>query len=603
MNLRLPLAGLLLAGLAVAPPGFSQKKKTAPPTAAQRLADFDAFAQKLLADWNVPGCGVAVVVKDKVVFAKGYGFRDLEKKLPVTPQTLFRIASNTKLITATGAGLLVEEGKLDWDKPARNFAPSLKFFNDDLDRTVTLRDLLAHRTGISRHDGIWYGADFTLRQLADQVRNLEPSLPLRQEFLYNNMMYYAAGSVVEQVAGQPWEEFTRQRIFEPLGMKATLFDDAAMLKQPDFAVSYHEKRDTTLLLPIPFIRKSVYSAGAVVSNLDDLSHWLIAQINGGKWEGKQVIPARVIQETMHPAMPVKNNGMLTKGYTELLTPVYGMGRYTASYRGHYVTYHGGALDGIYSQVSMMPYDSIGVITFVNAAHAGRLPDMLVFAAYDRLLGLPPVPWSERALGDYKKGKQTAREARKKADADRVANAKPSHPLGEYAGTFEHPAYGQAVVTESESGGKLMLAFHDVTLPLEHYHYDRFQTPDDEVYGRTVLLYETNAQGDLDKVRIPLDEQEATFTRKPDTRLSEPAFLAKLTGSYELNGTVIRVTEKDGHLQLLQPGQPPYDLEPYKGTAYRLKQASDVTVEFAVADAATGLKVKDSSGEVLFSRKN
>jgi len=601
MNLRSPLASLLLACLVLSSPALSQKKKAPAPTATQRLADFDAFAAKLLADWNVPGCGVAVVLKDKVVFAKGYGFRDVEKKLPVTPQTLFRIASNTKLITATGVGMLVEEGKLHWDKPVRQYAPALRFFNDDLDRTVTVRDLLAHRTGISRHDGIWYGADLTLRQLADQVKNLEPSLPLRQDFLYNNMMYYAAGSVVEQVSGQSWEDFTRQRIFEPLGMKATLFDDAAMLKQPDYAVSYFEKRDTTLLQPIPFIKKSVYSAGAIVSNLDELSHWLIAQLNGGKWEGKQVIPARVIGETMVPAMPVKNNGMLTKGYTELLTPVYGMGRYTASYRGHYVSYHGGALDGIYSQVSMMPYDSIGVITFVNAAHGRPLTDMLVFAAYDRLLGLPPVPWSERSLGDYKKGKQTAREARKKADADRVLNAKHSHPLAEYAGTFEHPAYGKAVV--SESGGKLTLLFHEVTLPLGHYHYDRFQTPDDEVYGRTVLLYETNAQGDLDKLKIPLDEQEATFTRKPDARLSEPAFLAKLAGSYELNGTVIRVVEKDGHLQLLQPGQPPYDLEPYKGTAYRLKQFSDVTVEFVVAEVATGVKMKDSTGEVTFSRKN
>lgn len=602
MHLRLLRVGLLLASVMAFPNAFSQKKKAAlAPTPAQRLADFDAFAQKVLADWNAPGCGVAVVVKDKVVFAKGYGFRDLEKKRLVTPQTLFRIASNTKLITATGAGLLVEEGKLDWDKPVRTYAPTLQFFNDELNRTVTLRDLLAHRTGISRHDGIWYGADFTLQKLAAQVRNLEPSLPPRQEFLYNNMMYYAAGAVVEQVAGQPWEEFTRQRIFEPLGMNATLFDDALMLRQPDFAQSYHEKRDTTLLLPIPFIRKSVYSAGAVVSNLDDLSHWLIAQLNGGKWQGKQVIPARVIGETMTPAMPVKNNGMLTKGYTELLTPVYGMGRYTASYRGHYVSYHGGALDGVFSQVSMMPYDSIGVIAFVNAAHGRPIPDILVYGVYDRLLGLPPVPWSDRALADFKKAKRTAREARKKADADRVANTKPSHPLTDYAGTFEHPAYGQAVVTES--GGKLALTFHEVTLPLEHYHYDRFQTPDDEVYGRTVLLYETNAQGDLDKVRIPLDEQEATFTRKPDARLSEPAFLTKLTGSYELNGTVIRVTERDGRLQLLQPGQPPYDLEPYRGTAYRLKQFSDVTVEFAVPDAATGLKVKDSSGEVTFSRKN
>src|SRR5262249_18718143 len=155
-------------------------------------------------DWNVPGIGVAVVAKDKVVFAKGYGYRDYGKKLPYTTKTMQQIASNTKLFTATAAGLLVQEGKLDWDKPGANLVPSIQFYNDDLNRTVTIRDMLSHRTGITRHDSIWYKADFSRKELFERLKYLEPTQPMRETFLYNNMMYIGAGYVVELLSGRKW---------------------------------------------------------------------------------------------------------------------------------------------------------------------------------------------------------------------------------------------------------------------------------------------------------------------------------------------------------------------------------------------------------------
>src|SRR5678815_1561630 len=157
--------------------------------ADQKLKGIDATINKVLKDWNIPGCGVGVVVKDKLVFAKGYGYRNLEKKEPVTPNTLFQIASNTKLFTATAVGFLVEEGQLEWDKPIKESVPQIEFYNDELNANVTMRDMLSHRTGISRHDGIWYKSDFTRQELFDRLKYLEPSIPLRQGFLYNNLMY------------------------------------------------------------------------------------------------------------------------------------------------------------------------------------------------------------------------------------------------------------------------------------------------------------------------------------------------------------------------------------------------------------------------------
>jgi len=136
---------------------------------------------------------------------------------------LFQIASNTKLFTAVAVGMLVEEGKLEWDKPVRQYVPSLQFSNNTLNNTVTIRDMLAHRTGITRHDMIWYKSDFTRKELFERLKYLEPRQPLRQTFLYNNLMYAAAGSIVEHLSHQPWEDFVRERILRPLDMHRTVF--------------------------------------------------------------------------------------------------------------------------------------------------------------------------------------------------------------------------------------------------------------------------------------------------------------------------------------------------------------------------------------------
>jgi CubicO group peptidase (beta-lactamase class C family) len=201
----------------------------------QRLEGFDAYMAKTLQDWNAPGLGVGIVVNDQLVFAKGYGFRDYDKKLPFTPATVIPIASNTKLFTAVAAGMLVEEGKLSWDKPVRKSVPDIRFYNDQLNETVTLRDMLSHRTGITRHDLIWYKSDFTRKELFEKLIYLEPQEPIRQTFLYNNLMYAAAGYLIELQSGKTWEEFVKQRILDPLQMNSTSYTIADMLKRRNSA--------------------------------------------------------------------------------------------------------------------------------------------------------------------------------------------------------------------------------------------------------------------------------------------------------------------------------------------------------------------------------
>jgi CubicO group peptidase (beta-lactamase class C family) len=572
---------------------------------SKKLEGFDQYMEKVVKEWNAPGVSVGIVLRDKLTFAKGYGYRDYSKKLPMTPNTLFQIASNTKLFTSVAAGMLVEEGKLEWDKPVRQYVPIIQFYNDELNKTVTIRDMLAHRTGVTRHDMIWYKSDFTRKELFERLKYLEPSEPLRQTFLYNNLMYAASGYIIEYLSQKPWEDFLRARIFEPLGMNSTVFSVQEMKRQPDHSVPYQEKRDSTELIQIPHYEEQagVGPAGSIISNVEDVSRWLIALMNEGKYKDKQIIPSRVLKATLEPAIATPNTDLEIRGYKELLNPTYGTGRFFASYRGHYFTYHGGAIGGCFSQISSMPYDRIGVIVLVIGGHCGPLPNIITYNIYERLLGLDQTPWSERLSQIRRKDKEAGKEARTKAGVDRVPDTKPSHTLSDYAGDYEHPAYG--ILRISTKDHDLQFDFHKIQLPLTHYHYDRFDTPDDELWGKWSVNFSTNPQGEVDKALMSLDQAEAVFTRKPDPSLSDTQVLRQYTGSYE-TPSAFRfqvVLKDDNHLYLETPGQPLSQLIPYKRHKFRRKEFSDLYYEFVLKEGqVTAMKVITPSGQYENIRK-
>jgi CubicO group peptidase (beta-lactamase class C family) len=570
---------------------------------AKKLQGFDAYMTKTLKDWNAPGVGVGIVAGDKLVFAKGYGYRDYENKLPFTPTTLCQIASNTKLFTAVAAGLLVDQAKLTWDEPVRDSVPSIRFYDDELNNTVTLRDMLAHRTGITRHDTIWYKSDFTRLELFERIKYLEPSEPIRQTFLYNNLMYAAAGYLIELQSGKTWEDYVREKIFTPLGMTSTVYSIADMLKQPDYGVPFTERRDNFDLYKIPYYEDiaGVAPCGAIISNIQDMSHWLTALMNDGKFAGQQVVPADVLKATLEPAIALPNTMAETRGYWESLNSAYGMGRETTSYRGHLLTFHGGDLPGFHSQVSFMPREQIGVIVFVIGNHCARLYDTVSYNVYERLLGLGQTPWNERMLELRLKGKKAGTEARARAGGERIPDTKPSHSLSDYLGDYEHPAYG--ILKIAEKAGQLQFDFHKIQLPLAHFHYDRFDTPDDELYGKWSVNFQTNPQGDIDKVVMSLDEAEALFTLKPEAL--KPELLKQLAGTYATpTDTTFQVALKEENaLYLVFPGQAPIKLIHYKGLKFRLKEFSDSVYEFVIENGEVkALKLRRPGGEVIFTRK-
>lgn len=570
---------------------------------ADKLQNFDAYVEKLLEDWNAPGVGVGIVAGDKLVFAKGYGDRNYAKKLPFTAKTLFPIASNTKLFTAIAAGILVEEGKLTWDEPIRDAVPTIRFYNNELNNTVTLRDMLAHRTGITRHDGILYQRDSLTRQdIFDRLKYLKPKIPLRQGFLYNNLMYAAVGYIIELLSEKTWEEFVCEKIFKPLEMDSTVYTVADMVQQSDVGVPFTEKRDSNEIHQIPYHQelKAVAPAGAIISNIEDISHWLMALMNDGKYLERQVLSTNILRATLEPAICDSDVIGANRGWWELLNPIYGMGRGIVAYRGHLLTYHGGAIDGFHSQISFFPNEKLGVIVLEIGDHCAELIDIITYNTYERLLDLSQTPWSDRWLNVRLKAKQAAIEARSKADIDRVDHTNPSHTLAEYVGDYAHPAYGMLKIEIKDNN--LQFNLGRIQLPLNHFHYNRFDTPNDERFGKWSLNFMINSQGDVNQAVISLDEEEVTFTRQVETLDSQ--FLAQLAGTYRTPAEFeFQVALKeDNFLYLIVPGQPEEKLVPYKDLKFQVERFSDMMFEFVIeSDRVKALKQKDPSGEYILER--
>ncbi|MCX6233065.1 MAG: serine hydrolase [Bacteroidetes bacterium] len=560
----------------------------------RKLKGFDKEMETILKNWNMPGVGIGIVKNGKLVFVKGYGYRDYEKKLPVTANTLFQIASNTKLFTSTAIGLLVNEGKLDWDKPIKTFVPTIQFYNNELNNTITIRDMLSHRTGVTRHDLIWYKSDFNRTELFEKLKYLEPVQPLRQGFLYNNLMYAASGHIINLIEGKTWESFVQERILQPLKMNNTFFSIADMKKQSDYFVPFNEKRDTNILYKIEYNTETdgLGPAGSIISNITDLSHWLIALMNKGIYDGKQVIPESVVNATKEPAIALHNYS-LDQGFTEMLNPVYGMGREIYSYRGHQLVLHGGDLNGIHSQISYMPQDSIGVIVFVIGDHSISYNSIL-YNVYEHLLGMSVTPWSERGLINRDAAKKLGKEGREKATQGQVKNTKPSHPLSDYSGDFENPAYG--IINIARKDTQMLFTLHHIQLPMHHVHYDRFDTKNDEEDGMYSLNFQTNPQGEIDRFVVSLDEGEVCFVKKADAALSTVETLTKYTGKYKIGTNTINIVLKNKN-HLFVVGEPDLELIPYKPNIFKTKEFADFTIEFIIENGkVTALKQKDGSGE-------
>lgn len=558
---------------------FELERAARPAAAAtDKLAGFEEFVEQARKDWLVPGFAMGIVVDGEIVFAKGFGKRDVESDLPVTAKTVFAIGSSSKAFTTFVLGTLVDEGKLDWDKPVVNYLPGFKLHDEYATLHMTPRDLVTHRSGLPRHDLAWYNNNsLTRKEMVGRLPYFEPNKDLREQFQYNNMMFLTAGYLTEQLTGQSWETAVRTRVFEPAGMTQSNFSVNDSQKFKDFACPYEEKDDVVKRMAFRNIDQ-VGPAGSINSNIEDMTKWLLIQLGNGELNGKRLVGEATLEDMHTPytiisALPEE---------PELSPTSYGLGWFIRSYRGRLEVEHGGAIDGFRCAVTLYPNDGVGIVAFANL-NGSPLPTLMTRHAADRILGLPDKNWSGEAYARWIAGKSEAKKGEEKKDMYRKSGTRPSHELSDFAGEFDHPGYG--LFTVKVDGEKLVTEYNKIVTPFEHWHYDVFnglENPDDHTFENLRIQFLTNLKGDVDRVAVPLEPavDEIVFHRRPDARLSDPSYLAKFLGVYLLATTEITVGLQGKTLTLSVPGQPMYELVPDRGDEFDLKGISGFSVRFS-----------------------
>jgi len=449
------------------------------------LKDLDKFIMSSMEDWKIPGLGVAIVKDGEVIFSKGFGFRDVEKGLKVGPETIFNIGSNSKSFTATCAGILVDDGKLEWDKPVKDYLPFFELKDPYASLCATPRDLLSHRTGLPRHDTFWDNSPLSRKEIIMHLRYLPPSAGFRQIMQYTNNMIMTAGYLVGHIAGTTWEGFCKERILDPLGMKDTNFSNEDSKKSGDYALPYLLQDGKFVEIPYHDVHQ-IGPAAAMNSNVIDMANWLKLNLNKGKFNGKQIISEATLNE-LHTPQVVEGNSI---PYYVTYYQTYGIGWRITNYRGHIMLYHGGGIDGFRAEVFLFPQDNIGMVVFVNTR--SYMPKLVAYNAFDHLAGLKPMDWTKRF-----KEAQTSRSA---AEEERKSNTKPSHPLKDYAGDYKHPGYG--IFTVSQENDQLKAIYNGISYPMAHFHYDIFEFVNDRRNRKVSFFMDT--AGNISSLNVVME---------------------------------------------------------------------------------------------------
>lgn len=447
--------------------------------AASALAQqpFDKIAADTMSTWRYPGMAIAIVQNDKVIYAKGFGVKENGKSDRVSADTLFQIASTSKAFTTTAMAMLVDEKKMDWDDPVRKHLEYFHLADPCADAMVTLRDLVSHRTGVSRHDELWDNSSFSREEVIRRTADVKLTKPIRSTYQYNNIMFIAAGEAVAAAAKTSWDDFVRTRIFEPLGMTSTrtrfadwaASDHATGHNYSNGEIKAREATDDTNVGP----------AGSIKSSARDMAQWLRFQLANGVIDGKRLVSEDALNETKTPQMALRLDKQARETNPFIHVQSYAMGWNVQDYRGELMVSHAGALNGFRTQLALLPDRGIGVVVMANIGRGFGLIALRNTLVDSLLHATTPRDWNAVYLDAEKKAEERAVQTKKDREAKRLPNAAPTHELSAYAGTYNDPAYGDAIVAVEND--RLVLRWNRVVVPMTHYNYDTFlavSEPDD-----------------------------------------------------------------------------------------------------------------------------
>ena len=486
-------------------------------TSAAQLTGFADDVHAALQDGKVPGAAVIIIKDGEVLLSQGFGKRNVAENLDVTPRTLFPIGSSGKAFTAAAIAILVEEGKLAWDKPVRHYLPTFKLHDQFATERMTVRDLLCHRCGLPRHEFLWYGSDLTRKEMVERLAYLEPSADFRTLYQYNNLMFATAGYLIECVTGQTWEEFIATRIFKPLGMTSSNTAVEASQKTDDYALPYEEKEGE--IKEVPFYSKfqAMGPAGGISSNLEDMQHWLRFQLSEGKHGETQLLAAEHLTQNHTPHTVIPAGDALPMGKNpEIANWCYGQGWFVGSYRGHRMVQHGGSIDGFMAEVVLLPDENTAVAVFTNRGGT-PVPYIIALTACDRLLDAEKADWNGRLQKEFADLKAQAEKqlAEMQAAEPAIPGTQPSHELDAYCGRYEHPGYGVATISQVEDC--LQCTYNDIPSSLTHVHYDIFELNLERFQYKAKVSFATAEKGDIESLAVKLEPtvKAQVFTRVPD----------------------------------------------------------------------------------------
>ncbi|HJS47902.1 MAG TPA: serine hydrolase [Gemmatimonadales bacterium] len=462
-RLLLPVLSLLPAVLA------AQPRPAAPPPG------FDALVEEVRRTFEIPGLAVAIVKDGQVVLARGYGIRRQGNGAPVDQATHFGIASNTKAFTALALGLLVEEGKVEWDAPVTRYLPEFQLWDPWVTRELTVRDLLVHRSGFSLGAGDllwWPPTTYDRPEIMRRLRFIKPATSFRSAYAYDNVLYLVAGQLIERMSGTSWEEFVTARLLRPVGMSGASVLHSAASDTAGNVAGTHAKVDGRMVPVKPFLSDNTNPAGGINAGAADMAHWLIAQLDSGRVGDGRLWSQRTARELWEMVVPIRPGSP-----PPALAPAranfngYALGFFVRDWRGKKLVTHTGGLPGYISRVAMIPELKLGVAVLQNAEAPGH--DILAWTVLDHYLGARH-DWLGAYAGLWRRADSVAIAARTEAAAARDSTTRPSLPLARYAGTWRDDWYGDVAIAAEGDG--LAIRFSrspDLVGDLVHWQYDTF----------------------------------------------------------------------------------------------------------------------------------
>jgi len=546
---------------------FSQQDEEALQT---KLAVFRNLVDSLLIKRKNPGIGIGIIKNGKTILSEGFGYKDYESKSAVTDQTLFAIGSCSKAFTACDLAFMVDDGLIEWEEPVRNYMPDFRLYDEFATTEMTPLDLVCHRSGLPRHDLLWYASDYTRRELYSKLRYLEPNESFRAKWQYQNLMFLTAGILVEQISDQSWEGFTKSKIFDPLGMTSSNFTVDKFESSPDFAYGYKvNNQDSIEKMPYKNIDE-IGPAGSINSNVNDMLKWIKFQLDAGKVNGVELLSKNQFDFMHQNHMIVDNNST----YQELSPNGYGTGWFVAYYNGHKWIRHGGNIDGFSAQVVLLPEDDIGMV-FLSNKNRSVLPSVLALEAIDLLLEDDQVDWVERILKE--EDDENKEDEMTEEENDKMA--KPEiRPSSEYIGKYTHPAYG-TINIDSALTGDLQLTFHSLSEDLEYKHFDIFSMHIDAFETDMKIQFQDDINGHIVSCNIPLEGaiDPIRFEKLPPEQ--NPSNWAPFVGKYQVNSLEIEIKIEDDKLYMAPTGQPTLELIPINNNEFKPKDLNGYSFEF------------------------